>query len=1144
MQRAQFEGPHLQAAAQDESAGAVHTVAPRALGLLPAATPAYGSRRRVRQRPQPQTSLRFGVLALGVAILLFGGCSDQPKATNTSTGAAVDSSVVDSDDAAGAEDASAIEVDAASTDIAVATDAEDSAPADSDSSTGTDATPQEDTPIDSQDDQAIAEEAGQDTADAVPDTAVEPDTAAGEVLDDADSQADVDAGPADAAAEDADAGDAGSADAADTVDAADTADAAAGDADGAGPGDDATSKDSGPDDPCSCGAACNGKACNDGSLCTTDDKCSAGSCAGTPVVCANSGPCTVGQCEIATGSCQIVSAKDGLACDDGKVCTTGDACSAGTCAGKAQGCDDGIDCTFDTCNGSGCVHLLSTKPCDDGDACTTGDLCAKGACSGLPILCVDGSPCTADGCDPAKGCVFVAMVGVACSDGSKCTTDDLCSGGKCVGGPPLNCDDGNPCTADTCSPTAGCNHEAAAGACKVDASVGTCVAGACCVPQCSGKACGPDGCGGVCGACAAGQTCQPDGTCLVDGCAGISYQGCCDAGVIKWCEGGLAKSLTCANAAPACGWDAANQFYNCVKVASVDPSGLNAYGCPGATCKAAAFTGCCAGHVCEYDSCGKKGAQVQFCAFGCDAATQKCYADPCQGVPASGVCAVDGASYSYCAAGSDGSSAQIHTEACKPYETCKEVGGITSCALKAGACEPGTAQCTGADEYSVCDDKGVPTKYACPGCKTHYLGTSCQKAIETTVYTATFVYDYKVPAGDLSDWSASVASAPLAFAAVYSMHKDASGTTLSLLDSTYTDEQGKFSILVAKNPAKEDFVAVMAARANGSQQIVLGVGNADVPAGENQVSNPVPADTSHLWSWSVPSSNWGTSDSWSIGIANGSGAARIFSIMNEVYGKSQQITGKAGKSVVAWLHYGSTWTCGACFGPWNAQVNNTVFDSQLWFGASDADEAYWSDAVTAHEMGHWAMASYGTSPNEGGTHMLGVPTFSGQAWSEGFATWHSSLVRNSPVYFDKQDGTFFWFNIDKAVYSGGGPLIEPDPQGDLLQKMDENRVAAIVWALTDTTTVPYGAAVNNVLFQALTGPHMNTAPFPRGYKRHVWTLDTSNYPPVFKDVVETSESAPMVADFLDALACLGVKSTKLQAAVQTYPFPVAAPLCP
>src|SRR5206468_138746 len=80
----------------------------------------------------------------------------------------------------------------------------------------------------------------------------------------------------------------------------------------------------------------------------------------------------------------------------------------------------------------------------DGNACTTGDACSNGRCTGGPARsCDDGNVCTIDSCDPATGCVHAPNT-APCDDGSACTTNDTCSGGTCVGGPPLICPTGVP----------------------------------------------------------------------------------------------------------------------------------------------------------------------------------------------------------------------------------------------------------------------------------------------------------------------------------------------------------------------------------------------------------------------------------------------------------------------------------------------------------------------------------------------------------------------------------------------------------------------------------------------------------------------------------------------------------------------------
>ncbi|MBI1825572.1 MAG: hypothetical protein HY287_13160 [Planctomycetes bacterium] len=266
-----------------------------------------------------------------------------------------------------------------------------------------------------------------------------------------------------------------------------------------------------------CTYAYNSVTCDDGNACTAYDVCSNGICSGVPVDCDDNNACTDDLCNPLTGcyhvnntarcndhhSCKIndvctggvcsgVSSSptcveciaDGQcndgnncttdtcfhgicfytpnsnSCDDGNACTTNDTCASGVCiGGAALDCDDGSICTDDSCNpSSGCVHVVNSDPCDSGNACTTYDTCFGGVClGGPPINCDDGNACTDDFCNPASGCLHINN-SAPCNDGCECTTNDVCSGGLCVGGPPPDCDDGNPCTDDSCDVTLGCYH--------------------------------------------------------------------------------------------------------------------------------------------------------------------------------------------------------------------------------------------------------------------------------------------------------------------------------------------------------------------------------------------------------------------------------------------------------------------------------------------------------------------------------------------------------------------------------------------------------------------------------------------------------------------------------------------------------------
>lgn len=238
-------------------------------------------------------------------------------------------------------------------------------------------------------------------------------------------------------------------------------------------------------------------ACDDGDKCSTGDACKDGKCeGGTGSACPDGGQCKVAICDKKTGACSW-SAKDGK-CDDGSLCTTGEVCTAGNCKPeKSVDCDDKQACTTDACNPKDgkCVNTANSDPCDDNSTCTENDACVLGKCVGANKDCSDGDPCTADACDAKTGkCTNSAIAGCggckddkACDDGNPCTNNscdtktgkcstanntapcdnkdpctygDKCDGaGKCKTGTANACDDDNTCTTDACDKANGkCVH--------------------------------------------------------------------------------------------------------------------------------------------------------------------------------------------------------------------------------------------------------------------------------------------------------------------------------------------------------------------------------------------------------------------------------------------------------------------------------------------------------------------------------------------------------------------------------------------------------------------------------------------------------------------------------------------------------------
>ncbi len=274
-------------------------------------------------------------------------------------------------------------------------------------------------------------------------------------------------------------------------------------------------KDPGTCDPatgtCTLGVLPEGSACNDGALCTKNDRCTSGACAGTPVTCIAVNDChEIGTCNPVDGTCSEVLKGDGTPCNDKNPCTLTDTCTGGTCTGGNP-----VVCTaLDACHVAGTCSmstgLCSNPPapndtaCNDGVACTTNDRCSGGFCAGTAYSCNDNLSCTDETCDGLGGCVYdvldnwcridntcilptsvkpgnMCMVcdparnqdgwspitGGFCDDLDYCTYDDVCFDGTCAG-TFHSCDDGKECTTDTCNGFGGCDYSITPGWCHID----------------------------------------------------------------------------------------------------------------------------------------------------------------------------------------------------------------------------------------------------------------------------------------------------------------------------------------------------------------------------------------------------------------------------------------------------------------------------------------------------------------------------------------------------------------------------------------------------------------------------------------------------------------------------------------------------
>ena len=458
--------------------------------------------------------------------------------------------------------------------------------------------------------------------------------------------------------------------------------------------------------------------------------------------------------------------------------------------------------------------------------------------------------------------------------------------------------------------------------------------------------------------------------------------------------------------------------------------------------------------ACEGVDCKPR---VSTCVLSLAAQPQE---EGCAGVAAGGTCA-SSLALVRCVAG------QRVEEACVAGSACGETQGLAGC--RALACTEGALRCgpTGGG-LERCRAGAWAAEACSAGCRGDALLGACGDA--PARLTGTVRFAKRTVLADFSDWG----TAQLVPAAGFLV---GSYRGTQLVDLQVTDGSGRFDV-AAPGPlplTDADLVVVYAAGRSVGGAVAYAVADPDLPAG-TRAPGPL-GDGARVWSWARSAKSLASGAAFTLSEREGSGAARLFESLRSAWSAGRARYGREGLPLVAWLGYGTDFNCGACFAQWPVTVAGRRWEAQAWFSA-DGDEAYWSDAVSLHELGHWTMASYGTVPDEGGPHTLGVPTFPGQAWSEGWATFFSADVRGSSRYYDKQDGALFW--VDLAHPDAFTP---PDPEQGLLQRLDEGAVSALLYRAARA------AGSSQPLYGALAAPQMRRSPWGRGYKRHTWRMD-------------------------------------------------------
>jgi MYXO-CTERM domain-containing protein len=231
--------------------------------------------------------------------------------------------------------------------------------------------------------------------------------------------------------------------------------------------------------------------CSNNVFCDGAEICSAsqGCLDGTPPSCADTIPCTVDSCDSELDDC--VHAPDDAACADGLFCNGTESCDVedGCQNGTPRTCDDGVDCTVDSCNEADdiCLHDLNDAACQDGQFCNGDELCSIEGCYSVARYCDDDVDCTLDTCNEDDDeCVFTPD-DEFCEDSNPCTIEhtcdiesgcwsesvaddtpcdidpeleESCQQGECVPDcvTDLDCDDGFDCTTESCNANSHCQY--------------------------------------------------------------------------------------------------------------------------------------------------------------------------------------------------------------------------------------------------------------------------------------------------------------------------------------------------------------------------------------------------------------------------------------------------------------------------------------------------------------------------------------------------------------------------------------------------------------------------------------------------------------------------------------------------------------
>ena len=244
-------------------------------------------------------------------------------------------------------------------------------------------------------------------------------------------------------------------------------------------------------------------------------------------------------------------------------------------------------------------------------------------------------------------------------------------------------------------------------------------------------------------------------------------------------------------------------------------------------------------------------------------------------------------------------------------------------------------------------------------------------------------------------------------------------------------------------------------------------------AGQKPMAAVVNAN-SRLWNWSIPVRQYADPDA--------PNELRDIRITTEQYSGAlylyQQIVaaflgiqsngfflnfGRLPSVAVVWSP-GKTWDCGTCIESTPVSVGKTKLQYALRIGAGPDDEGPWGYPTLLHEMGHYVLKMH-RDDNPGGAHTISNTSEPRLAWSEGWATFFSLLMRS---FDEKKPVSQYWRVVGTGSYwidyarlyesSGAGSLYVIPPRLDnslgMRQDLSEAWITYMLWDLFDGINVP------------------------------------------------------------------------------------------